>query len=619
MDHIMSPPLKTLSVLALAFASPIPAFSATEDLSDQLPPGKTLADLGLGERPFGPASRAVRLVEWASLPLSAPVSYCQQVVPHGDKLYFCIKKGQILEYALDGTPSAQPFLDVATLRGSDFIDLDNGFSYGIRGFAFHPEYGVSNQLVYTMHRESNLGTADHNVTSGADSEFVLGEWDMSGPTPSMREVFRIGFLPNNAHRAQNIGFNPKASPGDTDYGKLYCCFGDNTINGEIDTRNNGQDFSNITAAVIRISPLNPAGESDIELTALGLKRSANGKYSIPLDNPWVGQVGYAEELFAKGFRNPVTMNFAPDGSPMVGDVGEASIEEINLVEKGGNYGWSLREGTFAFTRSDQTTHAVLEANDSLTWVPFGDMNDPAYSIRFRDKDNTNPTSRTIARSGTHDDGLVYPVAQYSHEGNNTAGSVPDTGNSAIAAGQFYDGFWSEELEGLYIFGDFAKDTLYYIETKDIVNDNRPAEVFRLPLVDAAGDSISLETIIGSQRSNMRFGRDSYGNVYLVSKTNFKIYRFQGTPEVKLSITSMTLPEDGKDYPMIRMTHPGPDSTLTYSMESSGDLGFSDPDAGFLETHSVTNADGTIDRTYRYLAPIESSSQRFFRGTVEAAP
>ena len=435
--------------VALLFAFMSAAFGGTEDLSDQLPPGKILADLGLGVRPFGPTNRTVRLVEWASLPTNSTPAYCQQVASHGDKLYFSIKKGQILEYALDGTPSPQPFLDVATRRGASFVDQDNSYDFGIRGFAFHPGYGVSNPLVYTMHRESNMGSADHNVTSGADSEFVLGEWDMSGGTPTMREVFRIGFEPNNAHRAQNIGFNPVASPGDDDYGTIYCCFGDNTINGQIDVRNNGQDFSNIAASVIRIFPFDPSGQTDGELTALGLKRSSNGKYSIPLDNPWVGVSGYADELYAKGFRNPVTMNFAPDGSPMVGDVGELAMEEINLVVNGGNYGWSLREGTFAFTYSDQASHAVLEASDSLTWIPFGDTNDPAYIIYFRDKDGTNPTTNMVARSGIDDDGLVYPVAQYSHEGNNTAGSVPNTGNSAIIAGQFYDGFWAEELEGLY--------------------------------------------------------------------------------------------------------------------------------------------------------------------------
>ena len=101
---------------------------------------------------------------------------------------------------------------------------------------------------------------------------------------------------------------------------------------------------------------------------------------------------------------------------------------------------------------------------------------------------------TPARSGVNDDGLIYPVAQFSHEGNNTTGS--EAGNSAIAAGQFYDGFWAEELEGLYIFGNFSMDTLYYIETADILNDNRPADVYRLPLIDGAGNSISLASIIG---------------------------------------------------------------------------------------------------------------------------
>lgn len=574
-----------------------------------------MADLGLGERPFGPANRAVRLIEWATLPAGPPVSYCQQIAARGDMLYFAIKKGQILEYGLDGTPSAQPFLNVATLRGANFVDQDNSYNYGIRGFAFHPAY-VTNQLVYTLHREMNTGTADLHIASGAHSEFVLAEWDMTGAVPTFREIFRIGFEEGNAHRAQNIGFNPVALPSDADYGMLYCCFGDNTQNGTIDLRNNGQNFSNVAGSVIRIHPLSPSAYSNLELTGQGLKRAPNDRYSIPLDNPWVGQSGFAEELYAKGFRNPVTMNFAPNGAPMVGDVGELAMEEINLIENGGNYGWSLREGTFAFTMSNQTNGAVLDASDSLTWIPYGTINDPAYSIYFRDKDGTNPRTETPARSGINDDGLVYPVAQYSHEGNNTTGT--ESGNSAVIAGQYYDGFWAEELEGLYLFGDLALDTLYYMETKDLLNDNQPAEIFRLPLIDSAGDSITLASLIGEQRANMRFGRDSYGNVYLVSKTNFKIYRFQGSPEIDLSISSVELPADGKDYPLLKLTHPGPDSTLTYELESSSDLSFTDASAGFVES-TTTNTNGTVDRSYRYLTPIESEQKRFFRANFENSP
>ncbi len=612
MNALLSTPFISLFVITLSSVR----LEGTENLSDQLPPGKTLADLGLGVRPFGPMNRAVRLVEWAVLPTEPPPSYCQQVAAQGNKLYFAIKRGQILEYALDGIPSADPFLDVAALRGENFIDQNSSYSYGIRGFAFHPAY-LTNHLVYTLHCEANTGASDLHITSGAHSEFVLAEWNMSGETPAFREVFRIGFETGNAHRAQNIGFNPVALPGEADYGMLYCCFGDNSENGIIDIRNNGQNFSNVSASVIRIHPLAPTIYDDAELAGQGLKRATNNRYSIPLDNPWVGRSGFAEELFAKGFRNPVTMNFAPNGAPMVGDTGELAMEEINLIENGGNYGWSLREGTFAFTMSNQTNGAVLDANDSLTWIPYGNVDDPAYSIYFRDRNGMNPRIEAPTRSGDGSDGLVYPVAQYSHEGNNTSGA--EGGASAIVAGQYYSGYWAEELEGLYLFGDLSMDTLYYVEIKDLRNDSRPASVYRLPLIDSTGTQITLESLIGQQRADMRFGRDSYGNVYLVSKTNFKIYRFQGTPEVDLSIASMELPEDGKVYPLLSLTHPGPDCTLTYGLESSIDLSFTDAGAGFVETGSVTNVNGTVEEVFRYLTPIEVDRTRFFRAKIQTAP
>jgi glucose/arabinose dehydrogenase len=69
-------------------------------------------------------------------------------------------------------------------------------------------------------------------------------------------------------------------------------------------------------------------------------------YGIPPDNPFVGNTdGYREEIFAWGFRNPWRMSFdAPTGRLWVGDVGQVSFEEIDVVEIGKNYGWDCREG-----------------------------------------------------------------------------------------------------------------------------------------------------------------------------------------------------------------------------------------------------------------------------------
>lgn len=591
----------------------VPCFAClaavAENLSDQLPPDVTMADLGLGTRPLGPPERAVRVVEWAALPNGA---FCQQIAWRGDKLYFAIKEGPILEYALDGTASPLPFLDVDAERGSNFVGSTSSFTDGVRGFAFHPAY-ETNGLVYTMHRETGAGGADLGFTSNGTKEYVLGEWTMGGVSPVYREVVRIGFMDGYAHRAQNIGFNPVALPGDPDFAKLYCCFGDNTMGSEFDSRLTGQDVSTVLASVIRIDPLDPSGSTDQELAGMGLKRSANGNYSIPLANPFVGQAEAAEEIFAKGMRNPMTLHFTPTGIPMVGDVGQNAMEEINLLENGGNYGWGVREGTFAFTMADQATGDVLGADASLTLVPYGDATDPATFMWFRDKDGSNLRLVPVARTSVYSDMLTYPVAQFSHEGNEESGSV------AIAAGEFYSGFWAEELEGLYLFGNFASDTLFYVEAADIANDNGPAEVFRLPLVDAAGTPVTLASIIGQQRADMRFGRDAYGNLYMSSKTSFKIYRFQGTPEAVASLSSMELLADGKEYPVVGLVRPGPDPSMTYTPQSAPDLGTAFANGGFVALSSVTNANGTMTEEYRYTTPFAVEGTRFFRFGVLPAP
>lgn len=599
----------TLSALLLG-ASVAPAGAAPNILSDQLPPGETLASLGLGSRPLGPPERAVRLLEWGAVPGG---DFCQQMAWWDDKIYCVLKGGGVIEYSLDGTQSAQPLLDVAAELGADFVNNGGSFDEGLRGFAFHPDY-ATNGLVYTMHRAANTGAIDLGFTTLADREDIVAEWDLDDlqmGSPTFREVVRIGFR-GQSHRTNHIGFNPRAQPGDPDYGKLYCGIGDNTQFGGLDSHNVGQDFTTVLASVIRIDPLDPSAFSDGQLTAMGLKRGGNGKYAIPLDNPFVGHASFEEEIFAKGFRNTLTMNFTPEGTCMVGDVGQNSMEEINLVQNGGNYGWSIREGSFIYTFADQTTGAFLNADDSLRWVPQGDAGDPAITYQVRNEDGSNLRMETVARTGPQSDGLIYPVAQFSQEGN----SAPTGNFSAVAGGQFYSGCWAEELTGLYLFGNFPSDTIYYIEASAITNDNQPAEVLRLPLVDASGNAVTLASIIGNERANMRFGADSRGNVYLASKTNGKIYRFQGTPEMKVDIEIADFA--GQDAARISLTRPGPDPTLTYTLQGSLDLGPFTPLAGteFEVLPTVPHPDGTETARFRFLPSLQVEPKFYFNFGVE---
>ena len=562
----------------------------------------------------------MRLVPWAEFR-----GQIQQAAAQGDHLYVAINYGQIYEFDLRGNASPEPFLDIEAIR-PDFVR--NPPHGGLRGLAFHPEF-EQNGLLYTFHHEAvgSGGTPDygrHSVPGDPDDrEHLIAEWDFNNKvdgSPAFREVLRVAFM-FNEHNGQNIGFNPSAAPGDPDFGLLYACLGDNGNAPDPqdtilhDPYNVAQDFSTIHASVIRIDPTDPVGESDVELAARGRSRSANGKFSIPLDNPFVGDPERLDELYAKGFRNPLTMSFAPDGKALVADVGQHGYEEINLIKPGGNYGWGVHEGIFITTYADETTGDFLGANASQQLAPLGDAQDPARPFILRDRDGGNRRVQTIARSGPDDDGFTYPVAHFSHVGN---GRFGDRG-AAIVGGDSYSGWWSEELRGRYLFGNLTYYQLYYILNSELVNDDQPGETFRLPLVTAEGIPTSLIEIIGSERSDIRFAKDSAGNVYVASKTNKMIYRFQGTPRMEASI-SWSVPAAGADSdPVITLTCPGPDPSYVYTPEISYGLGgfAAVPEAEYEILSTDSNPDATQTIRYRILTDLSGRDRAFFR--IRATP
>ncbi len=141
--------------------------------------------------------------------------------------------------------------------------------------------------------------------------------------------------------------------------------------------------------------------------------SANGKYEIPGDNPFVGDGGgVIEEIFAFGLRNPYRFSFDKGTDDLyVGNVGQNDLEEVEFVTSGANLGWPIKEGTFCFD-------------------PNG--NDEGFAF------DQDPCPGT-------DGSEIDPIAQYDthHEGH------------AVIGGFVYRGSEVEELEGRYVFGDFS--------------------------------------------------------------------------------------------------------------------------------------------------------------------
>ncbi len=375
-------------------------------------------------------------------------------------------------------------IDLATGDKSVFLDVSDRLvplgafgegtfdERGFLGVAFHPHYQM-NGLLYTYTSEPVSGPADFSTMPPgveANHQSVVTEWQVPDPSDpnsvvdptSARVLFTVD-EPQFNHNAGALNF------GHDDM--LYIALGDG--GGADDdnavghgTSGNGQDPSNVLGSILRIDPQG--------------SNSANGNYGIPADNPFVGQAGYAEEIFAYGFRNP--FRFSVDmatGDLYAGDVGQNDLEEVDVVVAGGNYGWNIKEGSFCF-----------DTNGSDRGFAFAQ--DPCPN---------------------EPDNLIDPVAEY-----NTSESLDENiDGRAVVGGFVYRGSAIPPLVGRYIFGDFSRFTdtgvnndgrLFFLNKKDIVGKNRikTSKVFEFQI--AGQDALGL--------SLLGFGEDSSGELYVLA-------------------------------------------------------------------------------------------------------
>lgn len=351
----------------------------------------------------------IELEEIAS-DLTAPVDIKQ--APGDNSRLFVLDQAGEVHLIVDGVLQSEPFIDVTDRLVSlgifgtqDEGDFDER---GFLGLAFHPGFADPNsagfQKVYTYTSEPVSGPADFTTDPVLDEynhQSVVAEWLIDADDPnsvdiaSRREILRIN-EPQFNHDGGTLAFGPD--------GYLYIALGDG--GGANDTSpghgptGNGQNFNTIYGSLVRIDPLEPSITPDSNNPV-----SVNGNYRVPADNPFVGTDGL-DEIFAYGLRNPFKFSFDSEtGLLVVGDVGQGNIEEIDIIEKGGNYGWNIKEGTFRF---NPQTGGI---SDDLSGI------DPA---------------------------LIDPVAEYDH----------DDGISIIG-GFVYRGSAIPELVGKYVFGDFS--------------------------------------------------------------------------------------------------------------------------------------------------------------------
>lgn len=323
---------------------------------------------------------------------------------------------------------------------------DNENEEGLLGLAFHPKFKENGEffLYYTT------TAAPH---TGILSRFHISKDDPNRADPaSEEEIFRSPGKPYWNHNGGTIIFGPD--------GYLYLALGDGGLAN--DPHGHGQDISSPLGKILRI---------DVDHT------DGDKKYAIPKDNPFVDLPGAAPEVWALGLRNVWRMQFDSVTNKLwAGDVGQDTWEEVNIIVRGGNYGWNQREGFHPFVRSP---------------------NSPKPGP---------PPEKQIGS-------FIEPIFEYHHQ----------VGKS-ITGGQVYRGKQVPELYGAYLFADYVTGRVYALWY-----DEAAGHVTKVQPIDPPAQSDKPETFTFgfNGQSIFSFGQDANGEVYFTNVSGV-IQRFRST-------------------------------------------------------------------------------------------
>ena len=287
--------------LLLAVVLAVSPSAAEDKARKRVTPWETSRFVGRPEPPLPYRAE----VAFPNLKLDAPVTLTN--APRTSRLFAVETRKGIVSFPDDTeVDSTDLMLDLKSMHA----DITN-----IYGLAFHPEYPAKPfiYVVYVLKHKDPTGTVLSRFTVTAfdppvadpDSEVVLLRWLAGG------------------HNGNCLKFGPD--------GYLYSSAGDGTGPNPPDILRAGQDLTNLLSTIIRI---------DVD------NQDDDKPYAIPPDNPFVNTEGARPEIYAFGFRNPWKMSFdRKTGYLWVGDVGWDMWELVFNVKRGGNYGWSIVEGS----------------------------------------------------------------------------------------------------------------------------------------------------------------------------------------------------------------------------------------------------------------------------------
>ncbi len=290
-----------------------------------------------------------------------------------------------------------------------FLDIQDRVSYddkqneeGFLGLAFHPKFKENGEFfVFYTTKKAKL--------TNIISRFKVSKDDPNKADPSSEEILLTIQKPYWNHDGGTLCFGPD--------GYLYFAHGDGGLGN--DPHGNGQKLSTLLGKISRI---------DVD------HKESGKNYAIPKDNPFVGVKDASPEVWAYGLRNVWRMSFdRKTGRLWASDVGQNLFEEIDLIEKGGNFGWSQREGLH----------------------PFG------------------------AKGVGPQKDMIEPIWEYSH----------DVGKS-LTGGGVYRGKRLPELDGCYLYGDYVTMKIWaltYDDQKKRVVANRPIKDPSVPILSFGED------------------------------------------------------------------------------------------------------------------------------------
>ena len=375
-----------------------------------------------------------------------PVWLCEAPDDSGRR-FVVYQAGRILvvQPGADGS-EAKTFFDI-TDRHPDF---DN--ECGLLSLAFHPGFKTNGQF-YVYYNQQNPETQNLKPLN-FPCRSVISEFRVAAGEPDTADLKSERILlqvpqPFGNHKGGELLFGPD--------GYLYLGLGDGGAGD--DPLGNGQNPATLLAKMLRLDvntrTANAFGDSSRHL-----------EYGIPKDNPFVGEPDHGErgarkEIYAYGLRNPWRFSFDREtGALWCGDVGQDLWEEVDLIVRGGNYGWSVREGAHPFKPG-----------------PAGAQ-------------------------------YIEPVMEYTHRPNLQAqGLFPDHGiGLCVIGGYVYRGRDYPVLDGVYLYGDYNLGTIWGLR------------------YDAAAGKVTAHGTLLQQPDNIcSFAEDAGGEIYVLMQDG-KIFK-----------------------------------------------------------------------------------------------